>query len=274
VSDSANVTEFFDSHVGDYEAKHYGATARSYMTVRQGRVLEFVDSLTLPPGARVLDAGCGPGFLLEALARRGFQADGLDASEEMLRSAKSRLEAARPAFSASFKVGSVEALPYEDESFDLVCSTGVIEYLRHDALVLGEFLRVLRPGGHLVLPVTNLWAPANYLEFFIEFFKRRAWFRRPFNAVWTRLGHGPLIPRHFRVRRHRPAALRKSLAQAGFALCDDLFFFFLPWPRPLDKVFPRWTSSLERKLEAFARSWLGPMGEGYLTLSAKPVGRE
>ena len=138
VSDSERVTEFFDSHVGEYEAKHYAAEARTFMTVRQERVLQLVDALDLPRGTHVLDAGCGPGYLVEALARRGLQVYGIDAAAGMILSAKSRLEAAVPEFPASFEQGSVEKLPYGDGSFDLVCSTGVIEYLKDDATILGE----------------------------------------------------------------------------------------------------------------------------------------
>jgi ubiquinone/menaquinone biosynthesis C-methylase UbiE len=271
VSEPERVTDFFDSHVEDYEAKHYAGEVRSFMTVRQERVLQFVDELKLPRGAHVLDAGCGPGYLLEALARRGLQAYGMDAAAGMLRSAQVRLDAARPAFPVSLEQGNIERLPYADASFDLVCSTGVIEYLKQDATMLREVLRVLRPGGSLVLPVTNLWSPVNYLDFFIEFMKRRDWFVRPFNAVWQRLGHGPLIPRHFSVRRHSPAALRQSLTAAGLVLRDEVYFYFLPWPRPFDRIFPRATARMERWLARFGRSWIGPMAEGYLTVSSKPV---
>src|SRR6185436_20141247 len=108
-----------------------------------------------------------------------------------------RLRAADPTFPFSLTLGNIEKLPYPDASFDLVLSTGVIEYLRHDATVLREMSRVLRPGGYLILPVTNLWSPVNYLDFFVEFLKRQEWFRRPFNIFWQKLGHGPLLSRHF-----------------------------------------------------------------------------
>src|SRR5688572_30345618 len=91
VTDSKNANEFFDRDVADYEAKHYGDGARTFMTVRQRRVMELVDALHLPRGATVLDAGCGPGYLLEALARRGLQVSGMDGSERMIQSADARL---------------------------------------------------------------------------------------------------------------------------------------------------------------------------------------
>lgn len=271
MAEKQGVGAFFDSNVEDYEAKHYSGEVRSFMTVRQRRVLEFVDGLRLPRGTPTLDAGCGPGYLLEALTARGLQVSGMDASSGMLRRAEARVQAAKPEFPVSLKAGDIEHLPFEDASFDLVTSTGVIEYLKDDAMVLGEMLRVLRPGGHLILPVTNVWSPINSFDGFIEFMKRREWFRRPFNLVWQRLGHRPLLPRHFNVRKHRPAELRSGLTAAGFTLEDDLYFFFLPWPRPFDRLVPRASALLGGWMEErLARSWLGPLAEGYLTISCKP----
>ena len=272
VTDSKNVNEFFDRNVADYEAKHYGHGVRTFMTVRQRRVIELVDELNLPRGAAALDAGCGPGYLLEALVRRGFQVSGMDGSDGMLQSAEVRLRAAQPEFPFTLKQGDIERLPFDDAQFDLVLSTGVIEYLQGDATVLREMHRVLRPGGHLVLPVTNVWSPVNAFDTIIEFLKRQAWFRRPFNLVWERLGHGALLPRNFRVRRHRPAFFRHSLAQAGFTLKEDLYFHFLPCPRPFERLLPDLSNRIGEWMdEHLARSGFGVLGEGYLTLSAKTV---
>jgi ubiquinone/menaquinone biosynthesis C-methylase UbiE len=272
VTDRTDVNEFFDQNVADYEAKHYGHGVRTFMTVRQRRVIELVDELNLSRGAAVLDAGCGPGYLLEALARRGFRVSGMDGSGRMLQSAEVRLRAAQPNFPFTLKQGNIERLPFEDAQFDLVLSTGVIEYVKDDANVLREMHRVLRPGGHLVLPVTNLWSPVNAFDGIIEFLKRQAWFRRPFNLVWERLGHGALLPRNFRVRKHRPASFRHSRARAGFTLKEDLYFHFLPCPRPFERLLPDLSNRIGEWMDNhLARSGFGVLGEGYLTLSAKPA---
>lgn len=260
---------FFDESAEDYEQKHYAVGARSFMTVRQERVLDFVAQTGLAPGAPVLDAGCGPGYLVEQLVRRGLRVSAMDAAEGMLRQARARAEAASPAHPVEFKQGDIEALPYPDASFELVTSTGVIEYLRDDTRVLVEFRRVLRPGGHLILPVTNVWSPANWLDVVVEPLKRQAWFRVPFNSVWERLGQPPILPRHFRVRKHRPAAFRGALVRGGFHLVDEVFFHFLPWPRPLDRVAPGLTRRLGEAMERRARGAVGPLGEGFLVLARR-----
>jgi SAM-dependent methyltransferase len=77
----------------------------------------------------------------------------------MLRLARSRADDAHFG-NVDYQVASIEHLPFADNSFDLVCSAGVIEYLRSCYRAIEEFQRVLKPGGVLVLPTTNMMAPA------------------------------------------------------------------------------------------------------------------
>jgi len=270
MSDMKEVNRFFNENVPDYEEKHYGKTGRTFMTVRQERVLELIDGLKLQPGIKALDAGCGPGYLLTELAKRQFQMSGMDGAEEMLKSAATRVDSLPPAYPADFKQGDIEALPYDNESFDLVVSTGVIEYLKDDIRVLADMYRVLKPGGYLVLPVTSALSPINYLDFLIEILKRQDWFRNTLNVVLGKVGLGPILPRHFKVRKHVPAAFRNSLQQARFTLLDSVYFYFLPLPRPFDKVLPKLCPQIGAKMEPLGRTPLGFLGEGYLVLARKP----
>lgn len=271
IGTSSDPVGHFDEAADHYAGKYYQDSERTFMTVRQHRVLELVDSIGLPQAADVLDAGCGPGYLLAELAARRFRLHGMDGAAGMLRNAEARLAALAPDPPVSFRQGDIEHLPYDDESFDLVCSTGVIEYLATDERVLREFFRVLKPGGYLILPVTNVWSPVVWLDTPVEFLKRQGWFRRPFNSVWQRLGQRPILPRNFHVRLHRPAKFRAALRGAGFDLLDDVFFYFLPWPRPLDQLFPGPSHAIGKRMERLGRSPIGLVAEGYLTLSRKQI---
>ncbi|HEY8154138.1 MAG TPA: methyltransferase domain-containing protein [Myxococcota bacterium] len=270
MSEQPEARAFFRSAVVEYDRAHY--SARSFMTVRLARVLECVDALALPPGARVLECGCGPGHLVAALLARGFQVVAIDTSSAMLALTRERARASHAGPPPRLQLASLEQLPHRDASFDLVLSTGVIEYLPGDATALREMGRVLRPGGHLVLSVTNAWSPIFVAEFAIEFLKRRAALLGAFNALWTRLGRPPVRARHFPVRRHRPGRLREAFAAAGFKLEDGVYFHFLPWPHPLDQLFPRLSARLGAPLERFGRGPLGVLGEGYLAVGEKPRG--
>jgi SAM-dependent methyltransferase len=101
----------------------------------------------LPPGARVLDAGCGAGQPIAALLAARVVTIGLDLSQAQVRLAR----AAVPA--AGFLCGDMATLPLASGSFDAVCSYYAIIHIARDrhAAVLAELRRVLRPGGLALL---------------------------------------------------------------------------------------------------------------------------
>lgn len=262
--------EFFDSAAGVYDELHYAPDVRSFMSVRLERMLDALEALELPRGARVLDAGCGPGRMLEPLARQGFHAVGGDTSREMLGRARQRLRAGGHA--QLLARASIEALPFADATFDVVCAAGVLEYLPDDRPALLELRRVLRHGGHLVLPITNLWSPAGLLDPTVEYLKRRPALLARWNRLWSRGGRPAVRPRAFPVRRQRPRAVRELLAELGFAPVAEGYFHVLPWPHPFDRLFPGATAALGRVLEPLVRTPLAPVAEGWLTVARRADG--
>lgn len=97
---------------------------------------------TQPPLA-ILDVGCGTGANLEMLSEFGY-AEGVDVSPEALSFCRERgLE--------KVKLGAAEALPYDDDSFDLVTGLDVVEHLDNDLAGLKEMWRVLRRDGRALL---------------------------------------------------------------------------------------------------------------------------
>lgn len=95
------------------------------------------------PAPRILDVGCGTGANLKMLAEFG-RAEGVDISPQAVDFCHERgLD--------SVKLGAIEELPYEDDSFDLVTALDVIEHLDDDVAGLQEMKRVLRQDGRLLL---------------------------------------------------------------------------------------------------------------------------
>jgi SAM-dependent methyltransferase len=94
----------------------------------------------LPPGARVLDAGAGEAPYRELFAHCEYVTADWENSPHS-------------SASQSNIVGSLEALPVDDGTFDAALSTQVLEHVAEPRLVLGELFRVLRPGGRLYLTV-------------------------------------------------------------------------------------------------------------------------
>jgi SAM-dependent methyltransferase len=99
-----------------------------------------------PRGLEVLDAGCGEGYLARLLASGGARATGIDSSVNQIEAARSVSDG----LSVTFDVGSVEALPYPDDVFDLVVCNHLMNDLRDPSGPIQEFGRVTRSGGRLV----------------------------------------------------------------------------------------------------------------------------
>lgn len=100
-------------------------------------------------GLTVLDAGCGEGYLSRELAQEGAVVTGLDSSAELIKAARSHGLASK--LSASFDVGTVDSLPYDADSFDLVLCNHLMNDLQDPAQALKEFARVLRDRGRVVI---------------------------------------------------------------------------------------------------------------------------
>jgi SAM-dependent methyltransferase len=108
-----------------------------------------IDTLAPAQGDRWLDVACGTGAIAERGAAAGADVTGLDLSPALIETAKDR--AAERGLDIDYVVGDVEALPFEDGSFDKVSSTvGIMFAPDHDA-VARELARVTEPGGRIAL---------------------------------------------------------------------------------------------------------------------------
>ena len=101
--------------------------------------------------------GCGVGAYVEHLVPHAGRVVGLDIETERVCEARQRLEQAH--LRADFLSGAGEDLPFSDRSFDLVLSHEVLEHVQDDRAAIREMVRVLRPGGRLVLFCPNRGYP-------------------------------------------------------------------------------------------------------------------
>ena len=131
--------------------------ARSYDQGWRGRLHHAISNRTAALAAatvaapqRVLDVGCGTGYLIRVLAGhypRAQELAGIDAASNMIQAAKSINDDER----LTFVTGVAEQLPYADASMDLVVSSTSFDHWSDQGAGLAECARVLRPGGYLVL---------------------------------------------------------------------------------------------------------------------------
>jgi trans-aconitate methyltransferase len=101
----------------------------------------LVEALNPQPGERILDLGCGDGFLTRRIAESGANVVGVDVSPQMVAAAKER--------GADARLASGELLPFNQE-FDAVFSNAALHWMSdHDAVLRGVY-RALKPGGRFV----------------------------------------------------------------------------------------------------------------------------
>jgi arsenite methyltransferase len=110
--------------------------------------------LNLKPGERVVDVGCGPGFLCESMAAAvgpSGRVVGIDISQDLIGFATAN----KTSDALDYRVGDATALPVESGQFDLTVSTQVLEYVADVDAALAEMFRVLRPGGRAFIVDTD-----------------------------------------------------------------------------------------------------------------------
>lgn len=136
----------------DRRAAHFDRDfGHSVRTAAERAAWDRIFGLVLPAGGSLeaLDVGCGTGFLTLELAQRGHRVTGVDFAPSML--ALAERKAAGRGLAVHFEPADAEQLPYKPESFDLVISRHVLWTLPHPEVAIDEWLRVLRPGGRLVI---------------------------------------------------------------------------------------------------------------------------
>jgi 2-polyprenyl-3-methyl-5-hydroxy-6-metoxy-1,4-benzoquinol methylase len=145
---------YFQANAGDWQARSIGASGRySVIEGRSRAVLAVADRG--PAHGRFLDVGCGTGQLVLEMAKRGFEAEGIDFADEMI----SRCEENKRAASvpADFRCNSFFDVSYDGGAYDIISAQGFIEYLSPDQMM--EFFRrghrMLRKGGALVVGSRN-----------------------------------------------------------------------------------------------------------------------
>jgi SAM-dependent methyltransferase len=176
--------------------------------VARRRILLGVLERNLDPkgGLQILDAGCGGGATMESLRRYG-SVRGIEISEEAVEYNRER--------GREVSLGSIERMPFADNSFDLALALDVIEHLPDDLPALRELFRTLRPGGSLLVTVPAL---------------RMLW-----SAHDVANGH---------YRRYTLGELRGQVETVGFEVVSATYFNTLLFPLIL--VF-RWFRRLRPK---------------------------
>jgi SAM-dependent methyltransferase len=151
-----SLDEFYDAYP-QIEPSFQASLDKSLLPRGPELLYDLVGALGLPSSASVVDAGCGEGRHAIALAERfGFAVQGIDPVARHINLGTRALAAAvkgRPTLAerVRFKVGTVEALPVGDGTVDLVWCRDVLGHVRALDRAYGEFRRVLRDEGRVIV---------------------------------------------------------------------------------------------------------------------------
>lgn len=266
------VEVFFDDDAIDYMKYKYQDDQVSYMSVRQKLVIEFIEQYVLKLAKdtiMVLDAGCGPGLLIEDLNKYNVHCFGFDISINMLKLAHTRLSDTLLHGKCILMRADIENIPIPDKAFDLVISLGVIEYLDDDAKALSEFYRILKPGGYFLTAVTNKYSYNLMFDNIIEYFKKRRIISEYLSKVKIKMNMGKIMPREFTIRKYSPYQFQKDLARNNLKIIRDKFFGFNALPYPFNLFLGESNRVLANMFNKYNHTKIRFLGEGYLVLCQK-----
>ena len=251
-----NVGHFFDEKSKDYFQGYHGDGPASHsFRIRRERVYQMLGEDF--SGKRVLDIGSGPGVMVEYLTAKGAEAHCLDISPEMIAECRHLFDEQK---GLHFAVADVGSIPYKDESFDIIIAMGLMEYLFDDRPVLVEMARALKPGGTLIVTLPNQSSPY------------RLWsrlFYKPVTNTVKKIIKREIVKdvfhREYNVKRYR-----KMMDDVGLEVDDEVFYNFLLFLSPWERILPQQAARFAGRLEKCGRHPLWKhLGTGFILQARK-----
>jgi SAM-dependent methyltransferase len=239
-------------------------TARTMTQILDTIKLEYLHSI-LPGSGRTIEVGSGSGRISCSLAMEGYQTVCVDYSLLALEAARKNYACMH--LSPMAVAGDAFRLPFRDEIFDVVLSTGLLEHFKDPNLIVAEMVRVLRPGGVFYSDIVprkfSLFRSLDWVGRLKHALKREqanSFYERPFTAPEIReLLEGqalidvcvfpagvvpPYVPLLYRSRRLRDVEVSLVERTRGFWkrldktwLAEWLGFYYFAWAiKPGKKV--------------------------------------
>ncbi|MGR6128269.1 class I SAM-dependent methyltransferase [Paenibacillus sp. SER-28] len=148
--DTEEAIRRWDMHAENFTAKYTEEGDRSREVLLNPALQACMEPLE---GKKVLDAGCGEGYLSRKMVKAGASVEAVDYSTEMLKLARERTPSA---LGITYHHGNLEELEmFEDQSFDLIVSNMVIQDLALYEQAIAEMQRLLVPGGRFIFSILH-----------------------------------------------------------------------------------------------------------------------
>jgi methionine biosynthesis protein MetW len=186
---------------------------KSYSNEGNNDVLDLVEG----KGSLILDVGCGSGSLARRLNANGHTVDGITISEEELRQAKPFV---RKVFLYNLEGGLPVEIP--DGEYDYVICSHVLEHIAYPQKLLTDILRVLKPGGSLIVALPNVMHYKSRLRLMAGRFDYTD------AGIWD----------YTHVRWYTVDSAKEMLSKSGFTITRDLVTGELPLNSVAKRVLP------------------------------------
>jgi SAM-dependent methyltransferase len=197
--------------------------------------LHEYDSFT---GKKVLDVGSGNGYVLSRYAKAGAEVVGVDLTQTAVDLCRRRFELM--GLEGSFDIANAESLPFEDATFDCVCSMGVVHHTPDTERAVAEIHRVLKPGGRVILMVYH----RNSVLYQVNFRVHALLMRRDIQELVNEVD-GVGNPKGDVYSRAELARLLRDFEQ--LELFTRLVQGWMLAPRLTHRIPDRWLTPLERR---------------------------
>lgn len=242
--------------------------------LRQTVALKYIDELSLPKTARVLEIGCGAGLMTVALAKRGFLVEAIDHSQSMVDLTIEHAEQTGVSNQINVCTGDIHELSYENKAFDLIIALGVIPWLHDFQKGLAEIARVITPCGHVILTIDNALRATTLFD--PKTFPPVAWIRSSIRRKLVKAGllgsWNPWInaPPY---RQHSPKEFNRSLCEAGLTILRSTSVGFGPFTFFGNRLFSDRTGiKIHQILQQYADNgypFFQSAGSQYIVLAEK-----
>jgi ubiquinone/menaquinone biosynthesis C-methylase UbiE len=143
-----NSNNLYFEQIDTHDAKYYG---------------KYIDLLKPVEGGISLDVGCGTGFVTIELAKQGYNGYGIDISNIGIKKARKKAEQLRINNLAKFEVVE-RSFPFVNDFFDVVGACSVFEHLSSPEEILNEMIRVVKPGGYIIIISPNFLSPFHNMD--------------------------------------------------------------------------------------------------------------